>query len=121
MNLMQAVSVGFRDYFKFGGRSIRSEYWYWTLFTIIIGVILTVIDFMFFPNNSIQPLSTIFDVLTIIPSIAVSMRRLHDIGRTGLWLLLACTVIGIAVLIYWFCLRGTVGENQYGDDPLAGA
>ena len=56
----------------------------------------------------------------LLPSWAVSIRRLHDINRTGYWVLIAFTVIGILLLIYWACLKGTDGDNDYGPDPLRG-
>jgi uncharacterized membrane protein YhaH (DUF805 family) len=55
-----------------------------------------------------------------LPNVAVSMRRLHDIHRTGYWVLLIVTIIGIVPLLYWALQAGTVGDNDYGPDPLAG-
>jgi uncharacterized membrane protein YhaH (DUF805 family) len=51
---------------------------------------------------------------TIIPGIAVTVRRLHDINKSGWWILIAFTVVGIIPLIYWYCQPGTPGKNQYG-------
>ena len=61
-----------------------------------------------------------FDALVslalFIPGLSVSIRRLHDIDRTGWWVLLGFTIIGVFVLIYWACLRGTLGPNRFGSD-----
>jgi uncharacterized membrane protein YhaH (DUF805 family) len=66
--------------------------------------------------------TAIFSLAVLLPGIAVSVRRLHDLDRTGWWVLLALVpVVGIIVLLIWFCSKGTDGSNQYGSDPLAGA
>jgi uncharacterized membrane protein YhaH (DUF805 family) len=54
------------------------------------------------------------ELALILPSLAVAVRRLHDIDRTGWWLLIAATAIGTLVLIYWACLPGTSGRNRFG-------
>ena len=52
--------------------------------------------------------------------ISVTIRRLHDLDRTGWWLLIALTGIGMILLIVWYCMKGTTGPNSYGPDPLGG-
>jgi len=121
MNLVEAVSSGFRNYVNFSGRAIRSEYWYWTLVVTIVVVVLGVIDERLYPGAQMGAFSYVNMIVTlalIVPGLAMSVRRLHDIDRTGWWLLLAFTVIGAFVLIYWACLRGTLGPNRFGPDPL---
>jgi uncharacterized membrane protein YhaH (DUF805 family) len=121
MNFFEAISSGFRNYVNFSGRAVRSEYWYWTLFVTIVMVVLGVIDQSLNPGAGIGAFSivnTIVSLALILPGIAVSVRRLHDIDRTGWWLLLSFTVIGVLVLIYWACLRGTLGQNRFGPDPM---
>lgn len=54
----------------------------------------------------------------LIPSIAVYIRRLHDVNRSGWWVFIALTIVGIIPLIIWVCSKGTDGPNDYGDDPL---
>jgi uncharacterized membrane protein YhaH (DUF805 family) len=115
MNFAQAISAGFSSYVTFSGRAIRSEYWYWALFTVLgelaAGVIDTILDI-----NAVNPL---FALATLLPSIAVGVRRLHDTDRSGWWLLLGLIpLIGTIILIVWFCYRGTVGSNRFGRDPL---
>jgi uncharacterized membrane protein YhaH (DUF805 family) len=121
MNFFEAISSGFRNYFNFSGRAIRSEYWYWTLFATIVSVVINVLDLVLNPGDQMGLSSAINGLVSIalfIPGLAVSVRRLHDIDRTGWWLLLGLTIIGIFVLIYWACLRGTPGPNRFGPDPM---
>jgi uncharacterized membrane protein YhaH (DUF805 family) len=81
---------------------------------LILGVLCNVF-------NNIQAGTYIFIALQlaiIIPTYAVGARRLHDIGKSGWWLLIGFTIIGIPVLIYWFCLASE-GDNKYGPNPIA--
>jgi uncharacterized membrane protein YhaH (DUF805 family) len=121
MNLFEAVSSGFRHYVNFSGRAIRSEYWYWTLVVTVVLVVFGVIDERLNPGlemGAFSYVNMIVSLALLVPSLAVSARRLHDIDHTGWWILLAFTVIGTFVLIYWACLRGTLGPNRFGPDPL---
>jgi uncharacterized membrane protein YhaH (DUF805 family) len=70
-------------------------------------------------DASFSPINALVNLALILPSIAVGVRRLHDIDRTGWWLLLLFTIIGIILLIVWYCTKGTTGSNRYGPDPLA--
>jgi uncharacterized membrane protein YhaH (DUF805 family) len=121
MDFSQAIASGFRNYVNFSGRAARSEYWYWTLFVILVAVVTTILDTAIFPQNELGPINTVATVILFLPGLAVSVRRLHDIDRTGWWILLALTIIGIILLIVWACIKGTQGSNRFGPDPLAGA
>jgi uncharacterized membrane protein YhaH (DUF805 family) len=115
MNLMQAVeSVLMKRYADFAGRSIRSEYWYWVLFSLIASIILSIIDSIVFDRSSNGPFEIIFSLATLVPSIAVGIRRLHDIDKSGWWVLISLTIVGIIPLIYWYCQPGTPGKNNFG-------
>jgi uncharacterized membrane protein YhaH (DUF805 family) len=121
MTFTQAISSGFQNYVTFTGRAARSEYWYWVLFAFLVSVVTGALDHLIFPNLwSISPLNSLAGLALFLPGLAVTVRRLHDLDRTGWWVLLVLTVIGIVVLLAWFCMRGTVGPNQYGPDPLEG-
>ncbi|NOQ46762.1 MAG: DUF805 domain-containing protein [Desulfobulbaceae bacterium] len=118
-------------YAAFKGRATRSEYWYFLLFSIIIALILTALDSMIInPLLGIQPLvetartgilGTLFSFGTLIPSVALAIRRLHDIGKSGWWILLGVipivNIIGIFVLLYFFIKDSQPGENQFGLNP----
>jgi len=116
MGFGDAISAGFSNYVNFSGRACRSEYWYWVLFVIVGSIVAVIIDRII----GIRLIDTIFGLATIVPSIAVSVRRLHDIDRTGWWLLIDFVpLIGWIVLIVWFCTAGTAGSNRFGPDPLS--
>jgi uncharacterized membrane protein YhaH (DUF805 family) len=121
MNFQDAIRSGFRNYVTFSGRASRSEYWYWVLFALLVAIAGSIIDHTIFPFASTGPIEGLTSLVLFLPGLAVSMRRLHDIDRTGWWWLIAFTVIGIILLLVWACTRGTAGANRYGPDPLAGA
>ena len=123
MGFKDAISYCFRNYVGFSGRAARSEYWYWVLFVLLLQIVAWLIDMTLFGFNTtgVNPIGVIVSLATLLPGLAVSVRRLHDIDRLGWWVLLGLIpVIGWIVLIYWACLRGTVGANRFGPDPLAG-
>jgi uncharacterized membrane protein YhaH (DUF805 family) len=66
------------------------------------------------------PIYTLYLLAVLIPSIALSIRRLHDRDKSGWWFLLAfIPLIGALILLVWFALPGTAGNNRFGPDPLA--
>jgi uncharacterized membrane protein YhaH (DUF805 family) len=121
MSLGQAVSSVFSKYATFSGRARRSEYWYWILFLVVVSVIAAGLDNVLKLQISNLPYGWIYLVVSlalVIPTIAVTFRRLHDTDRSGWWwaLTLVCGIGGIIVLV--FCLiDGTPGPNKYGDSP----
>ena len=123
MGFTDAIKSGFQKYIGFSDRAARSEYWYWALFVLLLQIVGWLIDMTLFGFNTtgVNPIGSIFSLATFLPGLAVSIRRLHDIDRAGWWVLLGLIpVIGWIVLIYWACLRGTVGTNRFGSDPLEG-
>jgi uncharacterized membrane protein YhaH (DUF805 family) len=118
MSFPQAIASVFRNYVTFSGRASRSEYWYWVLFTIIGAVATLILDQAVFAESDYSPLNSIFNLVCFLPSLAVAIRRLHDIGRTGWWFLIAFTIIGLVVLIVWACQKSDVGPNAYGPPPV---
>jgi uncharacterized membrane protein YhaH (DUF805 family) len=118
MNFGEAIASGFRNYVNFSGRAARSEYWYWALFLFIVGTATLLIDLAIFPTVETGPVNTVVSIALLLPNLAVSVRRLHDIDRTGWWILIAFTVIGIILLLVWACVKGTDGPNRFGPDPL---
>ena len=71
-------------------------------------------------EGGISPLNTLYSLAVLIPGIALSVRRLHDVGKLGWWFLIALTIIGILLLIYWYVQPGQREENQFGPDVEAG-
>ena len=114
MGFIDAIKFGFGNYVTFPGRAARSEYWYWTLFTVIATIVAEIVDGI----TGLGILSTVVSLGLFLPSLAVAVRRLHDIDRTGWWILIAFTIIDIILLIVWDCIKGTTGPNRYGPDPL---
>jgi uncharacterized membrane protein YhaH (DUF805 family) len=120
MNFGEAIASGFQNYATFTGRASRSEYWYWVLFATLVNIAANILDLGLFPDLPWSPIGNLVGLALLLPGVSVSARRLHDIDRTAWWLLLGLTGIGMIVLIYWDCVRGTEGDNRFGPDPLAG-
>jgi uncharacterized membrane protein YhaH (DUF805 family) len=110
-----------KKYAVFGGRSRRKEYWYFVLFTSIITLALVIVDVVigtYDPDFGLGLLSGIYSLAILLPSIAVSVRRLHDIDRTGWWFLISfIPFIGTLVLLVFATLDGTPGSNRCGPNP----
>jgi uncharacterized membrane protein YhaH (DUF805 family) len=119
MTFGQAISSGFQNYVNFSGRASRSAYWYWTLFAVLMSIASKLLDVMLFPGLDTSPINSLVGLALFLPGLSIAVRRLHDLDRTGWWLLIIFTVIGIVVLLIWFCMRGTMGANRFGPDPLA--
>jgi len=119
MSFQEAISSGLSRYIDFNTRSSRSEYWFWVLFVILLSIVAGVIDNLLFGSSI---LGTLVTLGLLVPGIAVGVRRLHDIDRSGWWYLIALIpLIGALVLIYWFVQPGTPGSNEFGDNPLGDA
>ena len=120
MTFSEAISSGFRNYVSFSGRASRSEFWYWILFNVLVSIALSIIDLVLVSGNA-TVLSSIWSLATFLPSLAVGIRRLHDTDRSGWWWLISfIPLIGIIVLIVFWCSAGTPGSNRFGPDPLGG-
>jgi len=117
MNIQTAVKTCFSKYATFSGRASRSEYWFFYLFTIIASIVTWIIDTMLlgYSAEDTGAISLIFQIIIILPSIAVGARRLHDIGKSGWWQLLILTLIGIILLIVWFATIGSSKKNKFGN------
>jgi len=108
-----------KKYAQFSGRATRSEYWYFILFYIIFAFVIGFVDGILMGMIGLPPvLSIIYLLGTIIPSIAVGVRRLHDIGKSGWWYLLAIVPLISLVLIAFFVMDSKE-DNIYGENPKA--
>jgi uncharacterized membrane protein YhaH (DUF805 family) len=113
----EAIKSVFGKYATFNGRAVRSEYWYFALFSILANIAASIID----AAGGSGVVSGLLALGVFLPSLAVSVRRLHDIDRSGWFLLLLFVpLIGAIILLIWSCQRGTSGPNRFGADPLAG-
>ena len=115
MNFSQAISTCLSKYATFQGRATRSEFWWFYLFTLLIGWGASLVGTVTLGEEEGQLLSTIFSLVFFVPVISAGSRRLHDIGRSGWWQLLIITLIGILVLIYWWASDSMKTSNNYGD------
>jgi len=112
-----ALKDGFARYVDFGTRSTRSQFWWWALWSIVIGIIASIIDAIIGFGDS-GPANLLTSLALLLPSIAVAIRRLHDIGRTGWWYLFVfLPVIGWILLIVFFCTKTQENANQWGVPP----
>ena len=139
MGAGQAVKSVFSKYATFRGRATRSEFWWYYLFLVVVGLILFAIDSLtgltygsstMTINDTIYDvqgagiLSSIFWLVTLLPTLAVMARRLHDAGHSGLWiiwgyLLAFVCLIGVVILIVFWCQRSEPGDTKYGPQPAA--
>lgn len=102
-----------RKYADFSGRARRQEYWMFTL----VNIIITIVVFLVANVIRIPWLGVLYSVAVIIPSLAVGVRRLHDTGRSGWWLLIAfIPVVGGLILLYFFVIDSEA-DNTYGPNP----
>ena len=110
-----------KKYAVFSGRSRRMEYWYFVLFNLVVYIVFSLIDALLGTFNVVQGvglLSGLYALAVLIPTLAVHVRRLHDIDRTGWWILIRLIpLIGTIVLLVFALTPGTPGSNRYGPDP----
>ena len=117
MGIDDAVKLGFANYVNFSDRASRSEYWYFLLFYNIGVFAGAAIDTWII---GLPVIAWTFILATILPLLSVSVRRLHDLDRSGWWVLLDLVpIVGWIVLLMWFCTKGTDGPNRFGPDRLA--
>ena len=116
---MQAL----KKYAVFSGRARRKEYWFFLLWYVIISIGCGIVDAILGTHTArgVGLLGTLYALAVLIPSLAVAVRRLHDTGRTGWWILIGLIpVIGWIVILVFMFLDGQPGDNEYGPNPKAG-
>ena len=108
-----------KRYAEFSGRSRRKEFWFFALFNIIVAVALGVVDTLLAMSIGIMFLNPLYLLAVLVPTLAVSVRRLHDTGRSGWWILLGFVpVLGLVILVFMF-MDSQPGDNEYGPNPKA--
>lgn len=116
MTLQEAVRSVLSQYAGFTGRARRSEYWFWTLAVVIASIIGAILDGII----GVQIFQVVVALATLIPGLAVAVRRLHDISKSGWFLLIGLIpIIGFIVLIIWF-VGDSHPDNEYGPNPKGG-
>ena len=128
MTLIEAVKHVFQNYANFNGRARRSEYWYFRLFDLMVPVIISIVTLL--PGLlAVDPLMlgiyglgkvllVIYALASIVPSLAVTCRRLHDIGKPGSYMFFfLLPIVGTILIMVWAFQDGDPGENRYGKNP----
>jgi uncharacterized membrane protein YhaH (DUF805 family) len=119
MSFPDSVKICFSKYADFNGRARRSEYWWWILFTVLVGIVASIIDAILGTGNGSGSglIQSIANLALLLPSLAVGARRLHDTDRSAWWLLLWLAIcVGWIVLIIFF-VQDSKGDNKYGPSP----
>ncbi|MGF1764408.1 DUF805 domain-containing protein [Aliivibrio kagoshimensis] len=110
-----------KQYIDFRGRARRKQYWMFTLINVILSLLLSSLDGMvglFNAEAGIGMISGLYSLAILLPAIGVTVRRLHDTGRTGWWLLIGLIpLIGALVLLYFLVSNGDSQSNRFGSDP----
>ncbi|WP_431677005.1 DUF805 domain-containing protein [Kitasatospora sp. KL5] len=103
-----------KNYVGFGGRARRKEYWMYALVNFAVYVVLGIVGYLL--DTSL--LTALYGLAVLLPSLAVTVRRLHDTGRSGWWLLIGLVpFVGAIALIVFAVLEGQPGDNEYGSNP----
>ncbi len=121
MDFTTAIKTCFSKYVVWEGRAARSEFWYFALFGMLAIFAAVIIDAVLgsSSNGGLGIVYALTCLALFLPSMSVSVRRLHDTDRSGWWYWLPLVpLIGGIVLLVWFCQLGTIGRNDYGNDPL---
>jgi uncharacterized membrane protein YhaH (DUF805 family) len=121
MGFIGSIKSVYSKYFTFSGRASRSEYWWFQLFYIIVVIGISFVSYAANTDtdSGLSAILLIWQLGNIIPLLAVQVRRLHDIDRTGWWCLVVFVpLIGWIVLLVWDCTEGTGGDNRFGAAPL---
>ena len=121
MNIKESFISVFTNWKNFHGRACRSEYWYFVLSVSLIAFVLTIVESLlgiFSEEIGYGPFSALFQIITFIPSISVTSRRLQDRGISGWWQLSYITIIGLFVILVLVILPAKEDENKWGRNPL---
>ncbi len=131
MSFVDAIKSVFSKYATFSGRARRSEFWYWALFNLLVGAVLGALagatGGIQFDQVTGMPsygatgvIANLVSLALVIPSIAVTVRRLHDTDRSGFWWFIGLVpFVGWIVVVVFCALEGTRGQNRFGADPKA--
>jgi len=124
MHFIESTKNYFLKWDDFSTRISRSEFW-WGNLGVTITYIIVNFALVFLSDLvgffSVVVLSVPFQIFVLIASTALAVRRLHDINKSGWWLLIYLTIVGILLLFYWACSKGDADENVFGPDPLDGS
>ena len=114
MNFGQSITTCMGKYVTFSGRASRSEFWWFYLFTVLISWGATLVEAAMFGVGT-GILSSIVSLAFILPTLAASSRRLHDIGKSGWWFLIALTGVGVILLIVWWASDAKPAGERFSE------
>ena len=117
MGFGEAVATCFRKYASFYGRARRSEYWYFALFGILVTIPAAILDKVFAPHEDRGPFSAVLSLVLFLPQLGVTVRRLHDTGRSGWWLGGFFFYLAAAVMLGMIVIFGPAGRGTTGPGP----
>ena len=104
-----------KKYAEFSGRTRRQEFWMFVLFNFLAALVAGFLDGLLGTGGALYGL---YSLAVLIPSLAVGVRRLHDTGRSGWWLLLPLIpLVGGIILLVFFCIESKPGANRFGANP----
>lgn len=116
---MEHYLNAFKQFFDFSGRATRTQYWMFFLIHLVVSVLLTLVDYFVLGSgleNGTGLLGGIYGLVAFIPGLAIAVRRLHDTGRTGFWILIALIpLLGFLLLILFFIQGSKPNANNWGD------
>ena len=117
MDFGTSIKTCLGKYATFQGRASRSEFWYFALFNFLVNIVLSMVAGVL--GNLGGVLAGLVMLGLFLPGLAVLVRRLHDVDRSGWWyFLLLVPLVGLIVLLIWFCKKGTEGANRFGEPVL---
>lgn len=117
-----AIKKGFKGYVVWNARSTRSEYWWWVLFTLIVGIVATIIDTVVFGSEGMGAgwLSIIATIALFLPGLSLVVRRLHDTDRSGWWIWISLIpIVGGIILIVFMLLPSKMGPTRWNSRVAA--
>ena len=117
-NIIQNYKNVLLSWGNFQGRATRSEFWYFVLANIVVSIVLSIVDnALFHPGvGHVGPLQSIYNLVVLVPNLALAFRRMHDVKMTAWWLLIGFTGVGVLVLLYFF-VKDSDADNEYGPNP----
>lgn len=122
VGFLKAIKLAFANYFNFSGRSSRSEYWFFVLFYLMVSIVLIFTPVLFVSPELLEItglIDLIFQIFIIIPTLSLSVRRLHDIDNRGWWVLISIIpILGWLALLVMHTREGNAKENRFGKNSL---
>ena len=120
VSFAQSWILFFKNYANFSGRSSRSAYWFWILWSVIVTLSIEILRAGIGEAGIVYFIDFVWSLGILVPTVALAARRLHDVGRSGWWQLIAFTIIGIIPLFIWNVRVGDSETNKYGDNVEEG-